>query len=558
MQFLFVFVVSVSQVPAQENDKSTAQGPVFTFTVQILSPQDHVDFKPFISSFPEVLRRNWISKIHELPSASEKGIVLIRFSLNRNGTLATQPVVEVSSGYSILDETSLSTIKVSEPFQNVPPDLKSTSLDLRCTFRYGVLPDGPYKSLFESAQRASAIREYASAAQIMEALLAKDPDYTNAWSYLGWIYIQLARYDKAVLALKNAIQANPFDGFAYNNLGYSLEKQKKYDQAIPQYLKQIEINHRDRSAHANLGRLYVTINESDKALPELELAATLTPNDPYLYFNLGRAYGKTNQLEKSVQAFQRSVEIEPIPQRWNWVAYEMAEEKLDLPLAQRYAELAVAGTIAKTRDTSLDQLTNEDVRLPIILSSYWDTLGWVRSQQGNLPEAEKYIRCSWQIRSIGVIGDHLAQIYEKEGRKAEAIQTYAAALASPDPPVETKRRLSALLGNGVELDEAIRKSAADLPSARAIPLPNRHNLQGAADFWLLLGPEPLVRGVKFASGDEILKPLSSELESLKLPDYFPEATDCQILRKAKLACSSSFSPQCTLLFLSAEAVRLNN
>jgi len=59
------------------------------------------------------------------------------------------------------------------------------SLELRVTFRYSYLPDAPFKDLFSSAQRAAADQNYDGAAQLLEALVAKDPDYTNAWTFLG-------------------------------------------------------------------------------------------------------------------------------------------------------------------------------------------------------------------------------------------------------------------------------------------------------------------------------------------------------------------------------------
>ena len=220
----------------------------------------------------------------------------------------------------------------------------------------------------------------------METLLAKDPDFSNGWNFLGWLYNKQGRYKLAAIALLKAIEANPFDPYAYNNLGQALAGQKKYEEALPQYLKQIEINKGDVYAYGNLGRVYLELNQNQKAQDALEAVAALSAKpDPYVQFNLGRAYSRNNQPKKAVEAFQKSAEIEPIPNRYNSVAYELAINHLDLNIAQHYAESAIADTILKSRMTSLDHLTAEDVRLSAALPSYWDTLGWIRFLRGTIP-----------------------------------------------------------------------------------------------------------------------------------------------------------------------------
>jgi tetratricopeptide (TPR) repeat protein len=134
-------------------------------------------------------------------------------------------------------------------------------------------------------------------------------------------------------------------------------------------------------------------------------------------FNLGLAYAKTGPPEKAAEALNRSVELEPTAERKNSVAYEMAINKLQLDQAEKYVTSAIEYVAGQTKDLSLDHLSSEDVRLPGRVGEYWDTLGWVKFQQGKLSDAEKYVRSAWQVRSIGEIGDHLGQIYERQGKR---------------------------------------------------------------------------------------------------------------------------------------------
>jgi TonB family protein len=415
-------------------------------------------------------------------------------------------------------------------------------------------PESPAQTLYEAARRAGNNRDFSTCAQLLEDAIAKDPNHKFAWNYLGWTYNTLGKYDKAEFALRKAIALNPSDPTAYNNLGQAFAGQKKYQEAILQYQKQIEIKPRDQWAHANLGRVYNLLEQYEKAIPELEIAASITPDDPYVPFNLGRAYAKTGQPEKAAKSLMRSVELQPVPFRWNAVAYEMAVDNLDLDQAQKYVESAIAATVQQMQGSSLDHVSNEDLRLTASLAAYWDTFGWIRFQQGNLAEAEKYVKSSWLLRSIGEIGDHLAQIHEKQGRKTEAIQMYELALATSHPMPETRGRLASLLGADHDIDQLAEQAKPRLKEARTILIKNSHRAEGIAEFWILLSPGPKVRVVKFITGEEELAQLAKDIEAASFPDCFPEATELQLVRRGRLSCAPA-APNCSLFLNSADTVQ---
>jgi TonB family protein len=414
-------------------------------------------------------------------------------------------------------------------------------------------PDTKIQSLLRAADQATRNRDYSTCAQLLEQVVFINPNTRNAWNYLGWTYNALGQYTKAEAALRQAVAVNPADPQAYNNLGQALAYQKRYDEAIPQYLKQIEIRPSDPWAHSNLARMYLLTNQHQKAIDELQIAANITPDDASIPFNLGRAYAKTNEPEKATKAFVKSAELQPVPFRWNNVAYEMALAKLDLPQAAKYAELAIAATVQQMRDTSLDHVTREDTFLASQIASYWDTWGWIQFQQGNFKEAERYVKSSWLIHSLSVNGDHLGQIFERQGRKAEAIRMYQMALASASPAPETRDRLLALTGPDGKIDAMTEEGRALLKESQTIVVKNSHQVEGFAEFWVLLSPGPSVRGVKFANGDEELTSFEKDLASVAYPDSFPEATEIKILRRARLSCANSL-PDCKLLMISSQSV----
>lgn len=413
--------------------------------------------------------------------------------------------------------------------------------------------DETIRNLIRSTDQAARNRDYSTAAQLLEQVVSLNPNYTNAWNYLGWTYNALGKYEKAEHALRKAVSANPADPLAYNNLGQALAFQKRYDEAIQQYLKQIEVRPRDPWAYANLGRVYLQKKQYEKAVSSLETASKISPNDPSIPFNLGRAYAKLNEPAKATQSFEKSVELQPVPMRWNSVAYEMAAEKLNLPEAEKFSLSSIAATTAQMRDTSLDHLTREDVFLASRLAAYWDTWGWIRFQEGDLNEAEKYIRTAWMIFPAAAVSNHMGQISEKRGSRAEAIHFYQMALAAFPSDTDSREKLTALVGPEKDIDVLSEEGHRLLRDARTIAFNNSHHSEGFAEFWILLSPGPTVKGVKFASGDEELKAFTKDLEDFSYPNCFPEATELRILRRARLSCLNS-SPNCQLQFVASQNV----
>jgi tetratricopeptide (TPR) repeat protein len=415
----------------------------------------------------------------------------------------------------------------------------------------------PAQSLYEAAKRAEKDGKYETSAQLYEQVVALDPNHMEAWNALGYDYGKLGQQQKEEAALRKALALDPAARWAHYNLGNVLMAQKKYDEAISEYQKEIETKSNNSLVHLNLGRVYVLSGQPEKAIPELQTAATLMPTSAAVQFNLGLAYAKTGRPEKAAEAFNRSVELEPTAERKNSVAYQMALDNLQLDQAEKYATSATEYAVGKTKDISLDHVSSGDMRLAALVGEYWDTLGWVKFQQGKFSDAEKYVRSAWQVRSIGEIGDHLGQIYERQGRKAEAIEMYSLAVAAPNAMPETRQRLIALVGGEADTNRLIEQAQGKLAKNRTLEVKNAHSADGIAEFWILVVPGPKVIAVKFISGDEALHPFSTEIEATSFPKSFPDDSEIRLLRRGKLSCSRS-SDNCNLLLESAETVRLAN
>jgi tetratricopeptide (TPR) repeat protein len=162
--------------------------------------------------------------------------------------------------------------------------------------------------------------------------------------------------------------------------------------------------------------------------------------------------------------------------------------------------------------------------------------------RGNYDKAEKYVRAAWVLGEHGEVGDHLAQIYEKSGRKDDAIRTYAMSLSGLRPALETKGRLAKLAGGDSKATTAVEQHKPDLQFLRTLKLGKVAPATGTADFFLLMTSSSAgtkVEAAKFISGEEKLKPVADNLRAAKIDFAFPDDVPTKILRRGVLTCSSS-------------------
>jgi tetratricopeptide (TPR) repeat protein len=284
--------------------------------------------------------------------------------------------------------------------------------------------------------------------------------------------------------------------------------------------------------------MYAERHQDSAAVAEFEQAISISPDDPQLHVDLGKAYLAVRQQDKGQGEFDRAVELAPIPMVWNNVAYAYAVEGVNLARAEQYARSAVDATSARLRNVSLDRVGLMETAAVSSLGSFWDTLGWVYFREGNLPQAERYVRAAWLLKLNGEVGDHLAQIEEQLGRKDDAAKTYALALAARRPLSETRTRLARLLGTDRRIDDLIEHARNDLVQLRSVRLDAtvKDDLQGTVT--LLFGPGPRVEEIKFAPGGDRLRVLDGAIRAARYPLVLPDSTPVKVLRRGVVTCSS--------------------
>jgi tetratricopeptide (TPR) repeat protein len=132
--------------------------------------------------------------------------------------------------------------------------------------------------LFQQAYRAQLQGNLADAIRLYRTSIHVYPT-AEAYTFLGWTYSFLGRYEEAIAECKNAIATDPDFGNPYNDIGSYLIQLGKWDEAIPWLEQAITAKRYEprHFPHVNLGRVYWAKGDLLRAAREFGKALELEP-----------------------------------------------------------------------------------------------------------------------------------------------------------------------------------------------------------------------------------------------------------------------------------------
>lgn len=147
--FCTIFLLLLCGIPspgwAQIQTQQPPPAPSFGSGLQIMTPHEGVDFTTFSSHWLQAVRRTWFEKMPQSARMGDKGRVVVRLEIEKDGTLRDQAVtVEISSGKKEFDKAAIAAIRAAAPFEHLPDSFTGPSIELRCEFMYNLpLPQKP-------------------------------------------------------------------------------------------------------------------------------------------------------------------------------------------------------------------------------------------------------------------------------------------------------------------------------------------------------------------------------------------------------------------------------
>ena len=392
--------------------------------------------------------------------------------------------------------------------------------------------------LTEKAQQAYEQHDIDEASKLLERALKLDANYKAAWQQLGTVRMDQGRFDDGLGAFRKAINLDSRDVQSYKMLARGYEGLHRHEEAMNAWRELLKQDPNNEEAHLNAGSELLALKRYREAIPELEAVSGPAGPGPHVEFDLADAYFGLGDNAKAVAALKKAGQTSTYSETWNKVAYTLADHNAGLLDAQLYAVKAVHSAEDAAVQTSISDLAPPDFIRMAQLASFWATLGWVYLRQGDLQKAQKYLESGWSLKQSREIGEHLAEVYKKQGKAAESEHQFALAHELADRSAVMVLRRS----NGSNLAATSdRRFARELAEMRRTKLGNLTMQKGRAEYFVLLAPDGTVEDVKFIRGDEQIRSLSKALTSITFRVPLPDDAPVKIVLRGTLACSGDSS-----------------
>jgi tetratricopeptide (TPR) repeat protein len=145
----------------------------------------------------------------------------------------------------------------------------------------------------------------------LETAVGIDPAYASAHNNLGAVYGKLGRFQDEIASYREAVRLDPDYADVHHNLGLALLKRGTIEQGESEMRRVLEIDRRYAAAYTNLGRSLLTRDRGQEALELLEAGAAAVQDDAQLQVMLGEARLANGQKDRAIEAFDRSLELNP-------------------------------------------------------------------------------------------------------------------------------------------------------------------------------------------------------------------------------------------------------
>jgi tetratricopeptide (TPR) repeat protein len=373
------------------------------------------------------------------------------------------------------------------------------------------------------------------------------PHQTNLNAGYGSLYLMQGKTEEGLDACRAELKEHPDSQEAPPSCAQMLSRVKGND-PVELLRTVLKITPDDVDTTSQLGWMLVQMQRWKEALPVLEKVIKLRPDRALDQLWYGQSCLQTGKETEGLAALKTAADETDDPALLSTIALTLADTGKALDLAEDTARRAVSFTEEQTAKLSLANITDLQIKTMTSLALTWDRRGWVAFKANDLAVAEKYALAAWTLAQEPSAGDHLGQIYEKQGKNAQALDAYRLARARGYQFVAGfQERINALEKRTGDAGSNDYNGTERLQNLRTAHLPREKPVTASADF-LVLFAGGKVSDVKMLGGDPTLETYGSLLIQGKFNIPFPDDGPERIIRQGILSCSA-YDPNCMFLMM---------
>jgi tetratricopeptide (TPR) repeat protein len=172
-------------------------------------------------------------------------------------------------------------------------------------------PNTPMAWFYLGATLDRQFKQPEQAAPALEKAVAMQHVWPQAWNALGFVYVELKRFDDSAKAFANAAQQAPENSRYWGNLAAALSFQNKLSATLDALEHQ---RHALGSSTSfiewyNLGNGFFAVGDDDNAKSAYQRAIQLNPNYADVWNNLGALEAGSGNTQAALNDYQRAAAL---------------------------------------------------------------------------------------------------------------------------------------------------------------------------------------------------------------------------------------------------------
>lgn len=166
-----------------------------------------------------------------------------------------------------------------------------------------------YDIEYKVATLLTDLKRKDEAAQVLNNILSRKPEYLEATNLLGEILCEQQKYKEAISVYAGALKYNPNNYDLYYNLGLVYTMLNDFQSAKECYDKAAEINHELYNGYYCIGKISLLYRDIELA-EEYFAKALMGELEADAYYELAKIYMLKNEKDKAITFVNKAIELD--------------------------------------------------------------------------------------------------------------------------------------------------------------------------------------------------------------------------------------------------------
>ncbi len=163
---------------------------------------------------------------------------------------------------------------------------------------------------FEIAKQLHQSGKIKEAHKIYRKLLKIYKENHLLYYFVGTTFLQLKKYNEAIINFEKSLTYNSNFAETYNNLGIALAEKKKYTFALNNYNKAINLKADYIDAYLNRGISFSKLKKYKEAIQDFNFVVNIDPYNSKAFNSLGNVLKELEKYDQAITSYEKAIKVD--------------------------------------------------------------------------------------------------------------------------------------------------------------------------------------------------------------------------------------------------------